>query len=59
VHRINVEGWRVADAAGAAGVSTRTAHKWLARRRAGGACGAQFSARIAALRTDANPTQAA
>jgi transposase InsO family protein len=28
--------WRVADAAGAAGVSERTAYKWLARHRAGG-----------------------
>jgi len=30
-------GWRIADAAGAAGVSERTAYKWLARFRAGGA----------------------
>jgi transposase InsO family protein len=30
-------GWRVADAAAAAGVSERTAYKWLARHRAGGA----------------------
>mgnify|MGYP000041119470 CR=1 FL=1 len=30
-------GWRVADAAGSAGVSERTAYKWLGRYRAGGA----------------------
>jgi transposase InsO family protein len=30
-------GWRVCDAAAAAGVSERTAYKWLARHRAGGA----------------------
>lgn len=34
--RITVEGWRTADAAGAAGISVRTAYKWLARFRAGG-----------------------
>jgi transposase InsO family protein len=37
VQRVTVEGWRVADAARAAGVSVRTAYKWLARHRAGGA----------------------
>ena len=36
VSRIRQEGWRVRDAAGAAGVSERTAYKWLARFRAGG-----------------------
>ena len=36
VRRVREEGWRVADAARAAGVSTRTAFKWLARFRAGG-----------------------
>jgi transposase InsO family protein len=36
VRRIVEEGWRVSDAAGAAGVSARTAFKWLARFRAGG-----------------------
>jgi len=36
VKRVTVEGWRVADAAAAAGVSVRTAYKWLARFRAGG-----------------------
>ena len=36
VKRILEEGWPVAEAAKAAGVSTRTAYKWLARYRAGG-----------------------
>ena len=36
VRRVRVLGWRVAEAGLAAGVSTRTAHKWLARHRAGG-----------------------
>ena len=36
VTRILAEGWRVADAARAAGISVRTAYKWLARFRAGG-----------------------
>jgi transposase InsO family protein len=36
VKRITVEGWLVADAASAAGVSERTAYKWLARFRSGG-----------------------
>jgi hypothetical protein len=35
VHRIRTAGWRVADAA-AAGISERTAFRWLARHRAGG-----------------------
>ena len=36
VQRIGFEGWRVAHAASAAGVSERTAYKWLARYRTGG-----------------------
>lgn len=36
VSRIRQAGWRVSDAATAAGVSERTAYKWLARFRAGG-----------------------
>ncbi|MCC6735963.1 MAG: helix-turn-helix domain-containing protein, partial [Bauldia sp.] len=36
VERIEKQGWRVADAAAAAGVSERTAYKWLARHRSGG-----------------------
>jgi transposase InsO family protein len=37
--RIETEGWRVAEAAAAAGVSRQTAGKWLARWRAEGASG--------------------
>ena len=36
VDRIGEQGWPVAQAAAAAGVSQRTTHKWLARYRAGG-----------------------
>ena len=36
VQRVRQQGWRVAEAASAAGVSERTAYKWLARYRAGG-----------------------
>jgi transposase InsO family protein len=36
VRRVHQERWRVADAAKAAGISARTASKWLARYRAGG-----------------------
>ncbi|WP_414475456.1 leucine zipper domain-containing protein [Microvirga sp. M2] len=41
VRRVRGEGWRVADAAQAAGVSARTAYKWLARFRIGGEGGLQ------------------
>ena len=36
IERVRVAGWRVVDAAAAAGVSERTAYTWLARYRAGG-----------------------
>jgi transposase InsO family protein len=36
VRRVREAGWRVVDAAAAAGVSERTAYTWLARARAGG-----------------------
>jgi transposase InsO family protein len=36
ISRILVEGWKVADAAAAAGLSERRAYAWLARFRAGG-----------------------
>jgi transposase InsO family protein len=36
VRRIEEEGWKVADAAVAAGISKRRAHEWLRRYRAGG-----------------------
>jgi len=35
VKRVSEQGWRMADAAEAAGVSTRTGFKWLARWRSG------------------------
>jgi transposase InsO family protein len=37
--RVEIEGWKVGVAAGAAGVSRQTAGKWLARWRAEGAAG--------------------
>jgi transposase InsO family protein len=36
VNRVRCQGWRVVEAARAAGISERTAYKWLARHRAGG-----------------------
>ncbi len=36
VRRVRQDGWRVVDAAAAAGVSERAAYSWLARYRAGG-----------------------
>ena len=36
VDRVGIMHWPVASAASAAGISTRTAYKWLARRRTGG-----------------------
>jgi len=36
VRRVREGGWRVLDAAAAAGISERTAFRWLARHRAGG-----------------------
>jgi transposase InsO family protein len=37
VRRVREQGWRTADAALAAGIATRTAYRWLARFRTGGA----------------------
>ena len=37
VRRIDEEGWRIADAANAAGISERQSYRWLARYRSGGA----------------------
>jgi transposase len=34
--RITEEGWRIADAATAAGISERQSYRWLARYRSGG-----------------------
>src|SRR4051794_28338144 len=39
VDRVVVEGWSVAEAAAAAGVTDRTVFRWLARFRAGGQAG--------------------
>lgn len=39
VDRVRKQGWKVAAAAAAAGISARTAYKWLARHRAEGASG--------------------
>ena len=36
VNRIESDGWRIAEAARAAGIAARMASKWLARFRAGG-----------------------
>ena len=44
VHRVRGEAWRVAQAAEAAGVSKRTAYRWLARKRAGEGFGDRSSA---------------
>lgn len=41
VDRVEKQGWRVASAAAAAGVSERTAYKWLARHRSGGTAALQ------------------
>ncbi len=37
VHRVRILHWSVATAAAAAGIAIRTAYKWLARHRQGGA----------------------
>ena len=37
VRRITEEGWRIVDAANAAGISERQSYRWLARYRSGGA----------------------
>jgi transposase len=36
IDRIETDGWDIRDAAQAAGISVRTARKWLARRRRAG-----------------------
>ena len=36
VRRITEEGWRIVDAANAAGISERQSYRWLARYRSGG-----------------------
>ena len=44
VRRIRREGWRVTQAANAAGVSRQTAHKWLRRYEAKGEAGLRLAA---------------
>jgi transposase InsO family protein len=59
VHRVRTEGWRVGDAAAAAGISLRQAFRWLARHRAGGelALRDRSSAPVRCRRTDADTTR--
>ncbi len=52
VDRVEDEGWTVAEAAAAQGISTRTAFKWLARARAG----EPLTDRSSARRTQATRT---
>ena len=56
IDRIEVQGWRVAEAAEASGISERTARKWLARFRAEGESG--LLDRSSAPKTVANKTPA-
>lgn len=61
VRRIRQEGWRVRDAAAAAGISLRSAFRWLARHRAGGELALQDKSSAPARcphRTDADTTAA-
>ncbi len=55
VERIEIGGWRVAEAAGSAGVSERTAYKWLGCFRAGGAAALNDRKPIAARCPHATP----
>jgi transposase InsO family protein len=57
VKRIVEDGWRVASASQAAGVSVRTAYKWLARYRTGGE--AMLTDRSSALARTPHATPAA
>ena len=56
VDRLELDGWDIREAARAAGISVRTAHKWLARWRAEGAEG--LLDRSSAPKTVANKTDA-
>jgi transposase InsO family protein len=61
VDRIERDGWSARDAAESAGVSERTAFKWLARWRAEGQAGLQdrsSAAHLVANKTDARSEQA-
>ena len=54
VYRVKVAGWSLMEAAEAAGISERTARKWLARHRAEGPAG--LADRSSAPNTVANRT---
>ena len=55
VERVTLHGWAVSEAALAAGVSSRTAHKWLVRFTLEGVEGLQDRRSIAAVRRHALP----
>src|SRR4051812_49968765 len=57
IDRLEQHGWDIRDAAGAAGISVRTARKWLARWRAEGEAG--LVDRSSAPKTVANKTDEA
>jgi transposase InsO family protein len=56
IDRLELDGWDIREAAGAAGISVRTARKWLARWRAEGEAG--LLDRSSAPKTVANKTDA-
>jgi transposase InsO family protein len=56
IDRLELDGWDICEAAGAAGISVRTARKWLARWRAEGELG--LLDRSSAPKTVANKTDA-
>jgi transposase InsO family protein len=56
IDRLELHGWDIREAAGAAGISVRTARKWLARWRAEGEAG--LLDRSSAPKTVANKTDA-
>jgi transposase InsO family protein len=60
VQRVRSDGWRVGDAAAAAGISLRQAFRWLARHRAGGELALQdrSSAPVRCRRTGADTVAA-
>jgi transposase InsO family protein len=60
VDRVDQDGWRVADAAEAAGISVRTARKWLSRWRREGELGLldrSSAPKIVANKTDARTVE--
>src|SRR3954453_13969072 len=61
IERVEVAGWSLSAAAEAAGISDRTARKWLARYRAGGPAGLldrSSAPSVVANRTDERRTEA-